>query len=213
MSAEMPPVTKTDEPADFARALSRGLIALGHDARVALPACRLVEDDARLNVRPVVDDILLAWDDGSTRKAYVQTCLVDEVPFYLVGDGRRFRQATRLDGEDCALFARALLAAIRVIQPHWQPEVVHINDSSPGLAAVYLNALCLREWDLDTAAFLTTVHGEAGSRRGNTLVTGSRLDPDVRVVRKYRSERRLADTYERIYGEALSEDEARPLAA
>jgi starch synthase len=213
VSVEMPPIARVGVSADFAHALSRGLIALGHDARVAMPSYRFVEDDARLNVRPVLDDLVLAWDDGSTRGAYVRTCLLDGVPFYLVGGEGRFRQTARLDGEDCALFARGVLAALRAIRPHWLPEVVHINDSCPGLAAVYLNALYLREWDIDTAAFVTTVHGEGNSRRVNTLVTGSRLEPDVRVVRRYRSGRRLASEYERIYNEALSQPEVRALAA
>jgi len=213
MSAETPPVARSDGPADFALILARGLAELGHDARVALPAYRFVEDDARLNVRPVLENLVLEWEDGWIRTAYVQSFVLRDVYFYLIGDGSRFRHACRLDGEDCALFARGLLAAVKAVTPRWLPEVVHINDSCPGLAAVYINAVYLREWDIEGTAFLTTVHGDADSPRSNTLVTGSLLDPDVRVLRRYRSARRLAREYEEIYSEARSTCEIRRMAA
>jgi len=214
VSAGMSPTGRANDSADFVRALSRGLIALGHDARVAMPSYPFVEDDARLNVRPVLDDLCITWDDGSMRRAYVGTCLITGVPVYLVGGEGRFQQDARLDREhDCLFFAKGVQAALRSIRPQWLPEVVHINDSCPGLTAVYLNALYLREWDIQTTAFITTVHGDADSRRANTLVTGSRLHPDVRVIRRYSSGRRLAGVYERIYDEALSQPEVRALAA
>ncbi|MGC8863196.1 MAG: glycogen/starch synthase [Armatimonadota bacterium] len=213
VSAEKPTAARVGRPADFAHALASGLNELGHDARVALPAYRFVEEDARLNVRPVLENLVLDWDDGSIRTAYVQSVVLGEVYFYLIGDGRRFRHAGRLDGEDCGLLARGVLAALRNIRPRWLPELVHINDSCPGLAAVYLNAIYLREWDIQDTSFVTTVHGEADFRRANTLVTGTRLDPDVRVVRRYRSARRLAKEYESIYSEVLSHREMWRMAA
>ena len=214
MSERISPLAGACGSAEFVRALATGLIGRGHDARVALPAYAFVENDARYNVRPVLEDVAIHWEDGSTKRAYVQTCSPGGIPVYLVGGGGRFRRDARLDGEaDCVFFAKGVQAALMAIRPQWLPDVVHINDSCPGLAAVYLNALYLREWAIGPAALVTTVHGGAEAGRVNTLVTGSGLDPDVRVIRRYRSPRRLADAYEHIYSQALAPAELRALAA
>ncbi|MCX8052854.1 MAG: glycogen/starch synthase [Armatimonadetes bacterium] len=213
LSAETPSVDWTNDPTDFVRSLSRGLVKLGHDARVALPAFRFLEDDARLNVRPVVEDLRLMWEDGLACYTNVQSFLLDGTFFYLVGNSRNFEYAGRLDEKMCALFSRGVIASLRTIRPRWLPEVVHINDLSPGLAAVHLNALFLNEWDLGPTTFVTTVHGEFSSARSNTLVTGAHLGPDVRVIQRHSSALRLAKDYERIYEEAVFHRESERLAA
>ncbi|MDH7603201.1 MAG: glycogen/starch synthase [Armatimonadota bacterium] len=198
---------------DFARALAKGLSKKGWDPRVAVLAGCDQLDDARINARPVIDRLPIIFEDGSIRSVSILVSLVEGAFYYLIQDERTGRRsAESMNGEDCATLVRGILAGLKAIVPRWTPDVVHINDSCPGLASVYLHALCLREWDL-CRAYLTTVHSRRDSGQANTLVTGSGLGDEVRVVRCYKSPSRLASVYSNIYGEVLRSSKDEFLAA
>ncbi len=198
---------------DFGRTLAKGLLARNSDARIAVLAHHSLVDDARINARPVIDRLPLVFEDGSIRSVSVFVSLIEGVFHYLVCNEEDTRSPSdKQDGEWCALLVRGVLGGLKAIVPSWSPDIVHINDACPGLAAVYLHALCVREWDMG-GAFVTTVHSVKDSGATNTLVTGSGLGDDVRVVRCYKSPSKLASTYEAIYRDVLAGGKNQFLAA
>ena len=206
-STQMSPIAGEGGSADFVRALASGLGKLGFDARVALPCSGPMCDDARHGLRPAVEGISVQRNGLDGPRASVWTGLVDGIYVYLVGtDGPA---AGRPDA-----FAAALPVALRHVQPAWAPDVIHINDSCPGLVALYLNVLCEGGWGLRPVPVVTTVHGhESDAGRATTFVMGGSLEHDMRVLRRYRSPMRLARMYEPIYRDAVAGLEPEALAA
>jgi glycogen synthase len=197
---------------DFARALAKGLLDIGYDTRIALLADEPMLDDARINARPVVDRLPIVFNDGLIDSVSISASLIEGVFYYLISREVYKTNSTDPMNTACTCLVRGILAGLKAITPKWVPDLVHINDSCPGLAAVYLHALCLSEWDLGRA-FLTTVHSHAASEYPNTLVTGTGLGDEVRVIKCYKSPRKLASVYDSIYRQILGEDKAGRLAA
>lgn len=190
--------------ANFARALARGMLAAGHDVRVAVPSWDFLPDDVHASVRPVLDLVPVIAGPDSIRSFNILTCLVDGVFHYLVDSGQEsVCSGSGLDEDGCTLFVRGIMAGLGRIRPKWTPELVHINDSCPGLAATYIHAICMAEWDL-CDLFVTTVHSKPLSRRANTLLTATGLGDEVRIVRRYRSPEKLAAIYGEVYEEVVT---------
>ena len=203
----MSPIAGEGGSADFVRALASGLGKLRFDARVALPCLGSAQDDARYFLRPAAENIPVPWNGSMEARAFVQTGLVDGIYVYLVG-------AEGPGAGQHGFFAAALPVALQHIRPKWAPDVIHINDSCPGLAALYLNVLCAGESDFGPVPVVTTVHGpESDPGRAMTFVMGEHLEHDVRVLRRYRSPMRIARMYEPIYREAAAGLEPEALAA
>ncbi|MGQ9454796.1 MAG: glycogen/starch synthase [Armatimonadota bacterium] len=197
--AEIPRTRKS-----FSRALARGMLAAGHDVRVAVPAWDFLPDDAHASVRPVLDLVPVVSGPDSIRSLNVLTCLVEGVFHYLIDCGCEcVYSGNGLDEDECVLFVRGIMTGLGRIRPQWTPELVHINDSSPGMAATCIHAICMAEWDLCNL-FVTTVHSGPLSRRANTLLTATGLGDEVRIVRCYRSPEKLAAIYGEVYEEVMA---------
>ncbi len=167
VSAEVSPFAKVGGLADVVGALPKGLTKLGHDVRVAMPAYPMVENDARYNVRPVIDDYEFWWADGGTKHACVQTTTLDGAPVYLVGGSGYFAGATESakiyssGWESYAFFGRAVIEMLKVLEPRWIPDVIHVNDWHTGLVPVYLKVAYACERDLSAIATVATIHNLA----------------------------------------------------
>jgi len=143
-SAEVAPFAKVGGLADVAGALPKALAALKHDARVVMPAYRMVLD--RWPVEDVVEPFELRIRPGVTACAWVkQTRIAPDIPVYLVGGHPHFDQATEsrkiysLDPDPYIFFNRAAAEMVPLLQPAWAPDVLHANDWHTGLLPVYLD--------------------------------------------------------------------------
>jgi len=168
VSAEVSPFAKVGGLADVAGALPKDLVKLGHDVRVAMPCYPMVENDARYNVRPVIDDVEVKWGDGSTKHAFVKSTQLDSVPVYLIGGEGYFSEATEskkvysaAGWEPYAFFVRSILEMVKVMEPRWIPDVIHVNDWHTGFLPVYLKVSYANDTDLNHIATIMTVHNLA----------------------------------------------------
>ena len=191
VSAEVSPFAKVGGLADIAGALPKELMKLGHDVRVAMPSYPMVEDDARYNVRPVIDDIPVGWGDGSTKHAFIKTTMLDKVPVYLVGSPEYFREATESKKiyssgwEPYAFFARAVLEMLKSNEPRWIPDVIHVNDWHTGFLPVYLNTRYADDPDLNHIATVATVHNLAFQGEfGYEILAQAGLGPELFTMDK-----------------------------
>jgi starch synthase len=127
----------------------------------------MIENDARYNVRPIVDDISICWGDGSTKHAFVKTTTLDKVPVYLVGSDEYFREATESKKiyssgwEPYAFFAKATIEMLKSIEPKWIPDVIHVNDWHTGFLPVYLKVNYSDDPELGHIATVSTIHNLA----------------------------------------------------
>lgn len=168
VSAEVSPFAKVGGLADVAGALPKDLVKQGHDVRVVMPSYPMIENDARYNVRPVIDDIEVKWGDDTTKHAFVKTTMLDTVPVYLVGSQEYFREATEskkvyaaAGWEPYAFFAKATLMMLKTVEPRWIPDVIHVNDWHTGFLPVYLKVTFASDPDLSHIATVATIHNLA----------------------------------------------------
>lgn len=186
VSAEVSPFAKVGGLADVAGALPKDLLKLGHDVRIAMPSYPMVEDDARYNVRPVIDDLEVGWGNGATRRAFVKTTMLDKVPVYMVGSDDCFRQATESkkiyspEWECYAFFAKAVLEMLKALHPRWIPDVIHVNDWHTGLLPVYLREHYAQDPDLGDVATVVTIHNLAFQGEfGPEILPQAGFSPDL----------------------------------
>ena len=128
VAAECAPLAKVGGLGDVVGALPAALRALGHDARVALPYHRVI-DQAKYQPRYIAD-FEVPTRDGAL-SATVHETEYGGVPIYLVG-GPLFLGRTRIYGEmwadwtDYAFFSMAALGLPQALD--WRPDVVHAHD-------------------------------------------------------------------------------------
>jgi len=180
-ATEVAPFAKVTKLAEVTAELRSGLSALGHDVRVAIPCYRFLEDDARLNPRPVIDAVEFDWGGGSVGTVSVKVCLRDDALVYLVGGDDRFaavrgpEEASTCDWAAYTFFTRALLEVIKVIEPRWIPDVIHVNDQRNALLPAYLRVKYAVDPILSKVATVLSIHeprSENSSGRADLLKTG-----------------------------------------
>src|SRR5688572_3377248 len=93
VSAEVAPFAKVGGLADVAGALPKALAAQGHDVRVVMPLYRMIEDDPRWPLSPVVDAFQVQMNPGWTKTATLKGTTHDEVPFWFVGTDEWFTES------------------------------------------------------------------------------------------------------------------------
>ncbi len=165
VTTELAPFAVVSGLGDTVKVLSKELLRLSHDVRVAMPCYPVVEYDARYNVRPVLDEIAVPWLGGETKHAFVKTAVIEGVPVYLIGSPEYFKDILdssnfcKKNQEFYTFFARAVLEALKAIKPRWTPKVIHVSSWHSGIIpAVYLNVLRHRNLNLRNVAVVTTVH-------------------------------------------------------
>ena len=63
--------------------------------------------------------------------------------------------------EPYAFFARAVIEMLKVIEPRWIPDVIHVNDWHTGLLPVYLKVTYANDPELSGIATVSTIHNLA----------------------------------------------------
>ena len=164
VTTELAPFVAVSGLGNTVKVLSKELLRLRHDVRIAVPCYPMVEYDARYNVRPVLDKIVVPWAGGKAKHAFVKTAVLEGVPVYLVGSPEYFREVLdsgdlcRKDWESYTFFARAVLEALKAVKPRWTPKVIHVSSWHGDLIPVYLNALHRRDLNLKNVAVVATTH-------------------------------------------------------
>ncbi len=164
VSAEVAPLAKVGGLADVAGALPKALNALGHDARILMPAYPMVETDARWQVEPVAQFKVAIRPDWTENATVKKLTLSSGLQVYLLQVGDWFANATAsttlyaVDPRAYVAFARA---ATEWLTRHadWTPHVVHCNDWHTALIPVYLRVF--RNERADSMATVFTIHNLA----------------------------------------------------
>lgn len=164
VSAEVAPLAKVGGLADVAGALPKALNALGHDARILMPAYPMVETDACWQVEPVAQFEVAIRPDWTENATVKKLTLSSGLQIYLLQVGEWFANATAsttlyaVDPRAYVAFARA---ATEWLTRHagWTPHVVHCNDWHTALIPVYLRVF--RNERADSMATVFTIHNLA----------------------------------------------------
>lgn len=82
VTTELAPFAAVSGLGNTVKVLSKELLRLRHDVRIAVPCYPMVEYDARYNVRPVLDKIVVPWAGGKAKHAFVKTAVLEGVPIY-----------------------------------------------------------------------------------------------------------------------------------
>jgi len=144
LSSEAVPFIKTGGLADVAGALPRTLHQMGHDVRLVIP--RYGDMDSRFRLLPLMPEIKVRWGDeyltGSVLRcdfpgSRMPVYFIDEPSFSwrkgIYGNGK----ADFADNDRrFAFFCMAALWFIKGLD--WQPDVIHSNDWTTGLAPALL---------------------------------------------------------------------------
>lgn len=161
-SAEVSPFAKVGGLADVAGSLPVALRALGHDARIVMPAYRMVLDDPRWSTRDIAR-FTVEVGPGWTEEAVAYASSIEDVPVILVGGDRWFQDAVSSEtvytpgAEQYLFFARAALEATKALG--WKPDVVHANDWHMAFLPLLMREGGDRTWDDVGAVF--TIHNLA----------------------------------------------------
>jgi starch synthase len=94
ISAEVAPLAKVGGLADVAGALPKALHALGHDARILMPAYPMVEADTRWQIEPLTQFEVAIRPDWTETATVSQLTLPSGVRVYLLRVGDWFANAT-----------------------------------------------------------------------------------------------------------------------
>jgi starch synthase len=165
VSVEVSPFAKVGGLADVAGALPKALAKLGHDVRVLMPAYKMIEDNPKYKVKPLIDKLPVPINPHWIEEGFVkQTTISGDIPVYLVGSKRFFSKANESvkvydieAGADPYIFLdRAVPTFIEAFKKEWMPDVIHCNDWHTGLIPVYLEHL-----KLDNIGTVFTIHNLA----------------------------------------------------
>ncbi|MEM7253419.1 MAG: glycogen synthase GlgA [Pseudomonadota bacterium] len=147
VSSEVYPLVKTGGLADVSYALPRALVQMGHDVRVLIPGYREVL--AQLACEVFATDIWILPGvpyarvlAGQLPNSEVPVFVLD-LPALYQRDGGPYQAADGSDWHDNPIRFGALgkLAALFVHEQSvmdWRPDIVHLNDWQPGLAAAHI---------------------------------------------------------------------------
>jgi starch synthase len=162
LASEVAPLSKTGGLADVAAALSKALVAAGHDVRLFTPAYASI-DRAACAARPLPYLARLRLVIGS--QAFVFSVLRGTLPggsrVYLIDCPALFARASVYtnDADEhlrFIAFTRAALMACREMR--WAPRIVHCNDWHTAFAPLFLRTLLKDEPLFATTSTLLTIH-------------------------------------------------------
>ncbi|MCX7924369.1 MAG: glycogen synthase GlgA [Fimbriimonadales bacterium] len=163
VSAEVAPLAKVGGLADVAGALPKVLNALGHDARILMPAYPMVETDARWQIEPLTQFTLSIHPGWVESVSVKQIQLPSGVRVYLMQVGDWFTgatESTKIYAVDPRAYVAFCRAAVEwLARADWTPQVVHCNDWHTALIPVYLRAY--RTERTDAIATVFTIHNLA----------------------------------------------------
>ncbi len=165
-AAEVAPMAKVGGLADVAGALPKALCALGHDARIMMPAYAMVVNDPRWNARLVVESFPVPLAHGEVHTGSVwEMRLADQVVVWLIGHPVHYTQSTdstklyAMEAEPYLFFCRAVPEALLALD--WRPDIIHANDWHTGLIPAYLReSSALKDVWSDTGV-VYTIHNLA----------------------------------------------------
>jgi len=162
VSVEVAPFAKVGGLADVAGALPKALRRLGHDARVIMPAYRMIEEDPRWTLETKLPPFPVALGNGQKIATYQETVL-DGLPVSFIGTDEWFTESINSEtiyqpgGTQHLFFSRAVLQAME--QLDWIPDVVHCNDWHTGFLPVLMREQGGPVWD--EVATIYTIHNLA----------------------------------------------------
>ena len=166
VTAEAAPLAKVGGLADVAGALPRELAALGHDARLVMPAYPMIEKEPRYRLETDLARFYVPLGSGR-REAYARRTEVGGVPVHLIGGRHYFQEATESSkiyvpgAEPYIFFCRGVIELVRNLAPKWRPDVIHCNDWHTGLIPAYLRTLYGGDPVLAHVASVFTIHNLA----------------------------------------------------
>ena len=162
LASEVAPLSKTGGLADVAGALSKALVAAGHDVRLFTPAYSSIDRLACV-ARPVPNLQKLRLVIGA--QAFVFSVLRGKLPggtpVYLIDCPVLFARATLYtnDADEHVrfiAFTRAALLACHEMR--WAPRIVHCNDWHTAFAPLFLRTVLKDEPLFATTSTLLTIH-------------------------------------------------------
>lgn len=160
VSVEVAPYAKVGGLADVAASLPKALRAMGHDARLALPAYGMVVDHPDAAPKLTIPKFPVSVNPRWTPMAHLYEYSNEGVPALLVGAPGVFEACRRSEelyspGRDAyVFFAKAVMAACE--ETGWIPDVIHCNDWHTGFLPVLMRELGGRTWAKTATVF--TIH-------------------------------------------------------
>ncbi len=163
VSVEVAPFAKVGGLADVAGALPKALHKLGHEVRVVMPLYKMIEDDPRWTVKPVLDDVTVTMNPHWSKQAVLKETDLEGVPVMLIGTDEWFPLSVdsasvyQPGGMQHLFFSQAILTMCE--QLGWIPDVIHCNDWHTGFLPVILREKASGVWD--QVASIYTIHNQA----------------------------------------------------
>ncbi len=162
LAAEVAPLSKTGGLADVAAALSKALVAAGHDVRLFTPAYSSI-DRAACAARAVPNLQKLRLTVGA--RAFVFSVLRGKLPggtpVFLVDCPALFARASiyTSDADEHVRFIAFTRAALMACgEMRWAPRIVHCNDWHTAFAPLLLRTVLKDEPLFATTSTLLTIH-------------------------------------------------------
>jgi len=151
VSVEVAPFAKVGGLADVAGSLPKALSADGHQVTIVMPAYKMVLDDPRWKVKPILDKLPVAVNPFWVVNAWVKEAWLDDVRVLLIGGDDFFKNATSSESiytpgiEQYLFFSHAVLEASKALDLN--PHVIHVNDWHTGLIPVVMREKLSQAWD------------------------------------------------------------------
>ena len=161
VASEAVPFAKVGGLADVAGSLPKALRRLGHDARLALPKYRRI-NEAQFGLTEVLESlpVPVGYDH---ELASIFESVVEGMPAYLVGDDKYFGREEVYgydnDGVRFVFFCRATLEMLKELG--WQPDVIHCNDWHTGIIPNWLQTIYKDDPFFADTATVFTIHNLA----------------------------------------------------
>ncbi|MBL7183115.1 MAG: glycogen synthase [Anaerolineae bacterium] len=161
LSSEAVPFAKVGGLADVAGSLPKALRQLGHDARLALPKYRQI-NEAEFGLTQVVESLPVPTGSGHELASIFESA-IEDMPAYLVGSDKYFGREEVYgyddDGERFVFFCRAALEMLKKLG--WQPDVIHCNDWHTGIIPNWLKTIYKDDPFFADTATVFTIHNLA----------------------------------------------------
>jgi starch synthase len=162
LSAEVVPFAKTGGLADVAGALPKALKELGHDVRVAMPHYGFI-DRQKFNLHEVLNGIEVPMDGQQENAAILQGTIGQDVPIYMVDNGKYFdREGIYMyqdDADRFVFFCRAAMEMAKVL--NWRPDVLHCNDWHTAIIPNWMHTIYRDDPFFENTVTVYTIHNLA----------------------------------------------------
>jgi starch synthase len=159
VASEGLPFSKTGGMADVVEALSKALVALGHEVTVLLPRYRTTRA-----VAVAVPSLSVPAGDGLRFPAIAEGGTLHGVYYYFVEDPEYFdrEQLYGVAGKDypdnAERYAEFCGAAIEFCKRVWMPDVIHCHDWQTGLVPVLLRTRYASDTAVQDLPAVFTIH-------------------------------------------------------